>query len=57
MEEIPRYQLLFSKSLSFQLLEKDFKQVIFLSWAQFKRVHFSFLCSGIFAFLRVLCAE
>lgn len=33
MEEIPRYELLFSKALSFQHLEKDFTQVI-LSWAQ-----------------------
>lgn len=57
VEEIPRYQLLLSKALSFVHLEKDFTQVIFIPWAQSKLVHFSFFCSGISEFLRVLSAE
>lgn len=57
IEDIPRHWQLFSKALSLQHLEKDFTEVTFLSWAQPKLVHFSFLCSGISKFLSVLCAE
>lgn len=56
-EEILRYWQLFLKALSFQHLEKYFAEVIFLSWAQPKLVHFSFLCSAVSKFISLLCTE
>lgn len=51
MEEILRYWQLFLKGFSFQHVEKYFPQVIFLSRAQPKLVHFNFFCSEVSQFI------